>query len=200
MRSRHNRWNQAVPIFLWITALLFQFPLHADSGVVRLRSAAGPWTFTLFTPADLSSATSTELAILVQQSDNGELLLDPVVKVRLIPPAGAPVGSADVFCGPMEELPPSFRAGGAGTPWVIQAVPGRLGNPFLHGIRVRLPWPGDWGIRISVRHGVNSVSVDGILPVGGPAQRLRTVWPSLLFPPMAIVLFAVNRALRRQRE
>lgn len=178
----------------------FAFPQSArgDSGVVRLRSAGDSFVVTLFTAPILSSATPSELAVLVQQSDDGSVVLDATVELILTPPKGAKIRADDVFCGPVTELPPPYRPKGISIADTLVAIPGRLGSPLMYGLRVRLPSPGLWNTRISVRRGPQFLSVDGVLPVGGPAQRLLSVWPSLLLPPVGILLFALNRRLHRQ--
>ncbi|MEN9676549.1 MAG: hypothetical protein RIS76_2445 [Verrucomicrobiota bacterium] len=178
----------------------FAFPeaVRGDGGVVRLRSAGESFVVTLFTAPTLSSATPSELAVLVQQSDDGSVVLDATVELVLTPPKGAKIRADDVFCGPVMELPPTYRPKGVSNSDTLVAIPGGIGSPLMYGLRVRLPSPGNWNTRISVRRGPQFLSVDAVLPVGGPAQRLFAVWPSLLLPPVGILLFTLNRRLRRQ--
>ena len=185
-------------VLIVVGSMAFPRPLRADSGVIRLRSAGESFVVTLFTAPTLSSATPAELAILVQQSDDGSVVLDATVELILTPPKGAKIRADDVFCGPIMELPPPYRPKGVSNSDTFVAIPGRLGSPLMYGLRVRLPSPGNWNALISVRRGAESLSLDAVLPVGGPAQRLFAVWPSLLLPPVGILLFALNRRLRRQ--
>ena len=198
-RTLHLRWFRALmTVLIVVGSMAFPHPLRADSGVVRLRSAGESFVVTLFTAPTLSSATASELAVLVQQSDDGSVVLDATVELILTPPAGAKFRADDVFCGPVIELPPPYRPKGVSNADTFVAVPGGLGSPLMYGLRVRLPSPGNWNTRISVRRGPQFLSGDGVLPVGGPAQRLFAVWPSLLLPPVGILLFSLNRRLRRQ--
>lgn len=198
-RTLHLRWFRALmTVLIVVGSMAFPRPLRADSGVIRLRSAGESFVVTLFTAPTLSSATPAELAILVQQSDDGSVVLDATVELILTPPKGAKIRADDVFCGPIMELPPPYRPRDVSNADMFVAVPGGLGSPLMYGLRVRLPSPGNWNALISVRRGAESLSLDAVLPVGGPAQRLFAVWPSLLLPPVGILLFALNRRLRRQ--
>lgn len=174
--------------------------LHADGFVTRWREVREPFVITLLTAADVSSATATEMAVLVQRLNTGEIVPDATVELRFEPPAGAVVSAGDVLCGAGNELPPQWRNRLGGSPESVPALAEGTDNPLGYGIRIRLPSPGDWRVHLSVRHGASFVSGNSVVHVGGPAERLRSVWPSLALPPMAIVLFGINQALRRRRR
>ena len=190
-------WERLL-ILLAVGRLLFPDTALGDGGTLRMRAAGDPWTVSLFTPPNLSSAAPTDLAVLVQHRATGQLIHDAVVNLELSPPAGVIARAADVFCGPANELPPQFRNRTAGQPDTFPALLGRPDNPLLYVARMRMPSPGHWTVRIHVRRGPESLSAHALLPVGGPGERLRALWPSLLLPPVAVLLYSVNHALRRR--
>lgn len=193
--------GKSAPILRWIFLFLLAGNAARGDGIVtRGRHTNDPFVLTLYSPADLSSATATDLAVLIQRRDTGEVVHDATVELRFDPPANAAPRGMDVFCGPVDEQLPQFRSRGAGSSSGVAALAGRSANGLLYGTRVRLPFPGDWTVHLAVRQGGDSVVTQSVLPVGGPAERLWSVWPFLVFPPVTMVLFGLNQGLRRRNK
>lgn len=198
--SNPVQWRKFRPVLLGVLLLLVSHVARGDGIVTRWRHTNDPFVLTLYTPADLSSATATDLAILVQRRDTAAVVHDATVELRFDPPANATPRGMDVFCGPADEQLPQFRSRGAGSSTGVAALAGRSANGLLYGTRVRLPFPGDWTVHLAVRQGRDSVATQSVLPVGGPAERLWSVWPFLVFPPVTMVLFGLNQGLRRRTK
>lgn len=143
----------------------------ADGGRVRLRQDAGPFAITVFTAPEPLAAGPADISVLVQDRQSGAVLLDAAVEIRLAGPAG----TAPVFAS---------------------AVPGT--NRLLKAAAVALDRPGPWNVEVVVRREGETARVTCPLPVSPPVSRLASAWPFLAFPPAAVALFALRRAIRRR--
>jgi hypothetical protein len=129
----------------------------------------------------------TDVMVMIQRRDSGEVMMDAAVDLSFVPPAGEKLSPNDVLCGPSPSQPGSIRA-----------LRAQAANKFFYGIPVVLRAAGNWQLRATIRQGVEEASVTCILPVGIPPHRLMGLWPYLALPPVAIVLFAMNQWLRRR--
>ena len=170
---------------------------RADHAVLRMRAVEGPLIVAVYSAPTLSSAAPADLAVSVQRRDTGLLVPDADIELHFTPPPGSTPQAMDVFCGPLEQLPPAFR--GPGTPAIapVRARSDWPGSRILPGVRIRLPVEGTWTVSLRVRAGTDHVEASGELPVLGMSGRLRAIWPSLALPPVAVLAFVVNRRLRR---
>jgi len=176
--------------------LLCRLPSEADGGVVRIREAQGPFLVTIFTPAEPLAGTPTEVAVMVQQLETGQVLTDAAVDLSFAPPASAAVQPGEVLCAPSSSaaLPASVSAGQPITRF--PASHAQASNKLLSGTSVRLRAVGDWHLVATVRHKGEETNVACVLPVHAASSRLAWLWPYLALPPLAIALFAVNQWLR----
>src|SRR5262245_37766463 len=71
-----------------LTTFLVPFLADADSAVVRAQEARGPFTITIFTPAEVSRGLRADIAVMVQDRDSGEVVMDADVELGFGPPAG----------------------------------------------------------------------------------------------------------------
>lgn len=170
---------------------------RADHAVLRMRAMEGPLIVAVYSAPTLSSAAPADLAVSVQRRDTGLLVPDADIELQFTPPPGSTPQAMDVFCGPLEQLPPAFR--GPGTPAMapVRASSDWPGSRILPGVRIRLPVEGTWTLSLRVRAGTDQLETSGELSVLGMSGRLRTVWPSLALPPVAVLAYVANRRLRR---
>jgi hypothetical protein len=176
---------------------LFPSLATADSGIIRAQESQGPFAITIFTPAEVSRGLPTDITVMVQRHDSGEVVMDAGVELGLVPPAGASFNPNEHICGPGNGVPVGLR--GDSTAFV--ATHAQAANKLLYGASVVFPGAGNWQLCATVRRGSEAASARCVLPVSAPPSRLAAVWPCLALPPVAIALFACNQWLRnRQRR
>src|SRR3974390_1665939 len=92
-----------------LSASLFPFLANADSAVVRAQDRQGPFTITIFSPAEVSRGLRADITVMVQSRDSGEAVMDADVELGFVPPVGASFNPNDVVCGPGNRLPAGLR-------------------------------------------------------------------------------------------
>jgi hypothetical protein len=168
----------------------------ADGGVVRFIGSQGPFLISIFTPAEVLRDHSAEVAVMVQNRETGEVVMDAEVDLRFVAPSGAIMRSNDPRCGPSDNpLSPGLMDSPAQSPY-FRATRSKAANRLFYGTSVVLPVAGDWQVQATVRQGGGTASVTCALPVGMPPRRLAGLWPYLALPPLAIALFVMNQSLR----
>ncbi len=169
----------------------------ADGGIVRVRETQGPFVVTVFSPAQVSVGAPTDLTIMVQKSDTGDVMMDATVDVTLTAPDGTKIHSGDPFCSALgvSALP---AAGAGDSSAVFRATRASASNRLLYGLPVVLHAPGIWRVHASVRSGAESAVASCSLPVDIASPRFANLWFCLALPPCIIGLFALNQWLRKQ--
>jgi hypothetical protein len=157
-----------------LIGLLAPLIVQADGGTVQLHEASGRFVVTLFTTPDPLRAGLIDTSVLVQDRETGRVILDATVNL-VFQPAGS--GS------------PSLRT---------RATHGEAKNRLLQAATLRVPAPGWWTVRVFVSRGSDEAVLATKLMVMPAAPRLAAIWPLLIFPPLAIVLFALHQALGRR--
>jgi hypothetical protein len=181
---------------LMLTASLFPLLANADSAMVRVQASQGPFTITLFTPAEVSRGARTDVTVMVQRRDSGEVVMDADVEIGFVPPVGASFNPHDLVCGPGNGVPVGLQ----GHPTALVATHAQAANKLLYGASVVFPGEGNWQLRATVRRGSQAAGASCALPVSRPPSRLASVWPCLALPPVAIALFACNQWLRQRQR
>jgi hypothetical protein len=182
---------------LGLALILSPSGAKADGLVVRMKQTQGPFIVTIFTPPEASRDLPTEVTVMIQRRDSGEVVMDAAVELRFVPPAGAKLSPNDVLCGPTQNLPSPESTATAGQRASIRAPRDQAANKLFYGIPVVFRAAGNWQLQATIRQGGEEASVACTLPVGIP-HRLRGLWPYLALPPVAIALFAMNQWLRRR--
>ena len=183
---------------LGLALILSPLGVKADGLVVRTKQTQGPFIVTIFTPPEASRDLPTDVTLMIQRRDSGEVVMDAAVDLMFVPPAGAKLSPNDVLCGPTHNLPSPEPTGAPGQPASIRAPRAQAANKLFYGMSVVFRAAGNWQLRATIRQGGEEASVTCTLPVGMPPHRLRGLWPYLALPPVVIVLFALNRSLRRR--
>jgi hypothetical protein len=163
-----------------------------DGGIVQLRETRGPFSVTVFVSPVAVSGGLTDVSVLVQSQENGDLVLDADVRLCLIPPEGVTTSELDPFCGPALQ-----SVNGTAHSLTVRATREQASNKLLYAARLKLDATGNWPLQVDVSHGTDSASFNCVLPVTAPSARLSRLWPYLAFPPIAIAAFALNQKLRK---
>ena len=167
-----------------------------DGGILRLREAQGPFLVTVFSTPEAAAGRLADVSVLVQGSETGKVVLDADVSLTLSPPDGLATKQSDGLCG----LPTSttFLPGGMNHPASVRATREQASNKLLYAAPVELNAPGDWKLHVLVYRGTESARFDCRIPVILRSGKLTVVWPFLVLPPLAVLIFAINQWLRRQ--
>jgi hypothetical protein len=146
---------------------------HADGGTVQLREASGQFVVTVFTAPETLRAGPIDTSVLVQERETGRVILDATVTLAFQPVTGTG---------------PRFQT---------RATHLEARNKLLQAVTVDIPTAGWWAVQVSVsRDGAQTVVATKLLVLPA-APRLVAIWPLLILPPVAIGLFALHQALRR---
>jgi hypothetical protein len=149
---------------------------HSDGGTVQLRETSGPFVVTVFTAPETLRAGPIDTSVLVQERETGMVILDAAVNLAL------------------------QSAAGTGSRLQARATHVRARNKLLQAVTIDIPAAGWWTMQVSVsRNGAQAV-VGTKLLVAPARPRLTAVWPFLILPPVAIALFALHQALRRDSQ
>ena len=192
-KSRAGRVMHCFAVML--TAGIFPFLATADSGIVRTQESQGLFTITIFTPAEVSRGLPTDITVMIQSRDSGEVVMDADVELGFVPPVGVSFNPNDLICGSRGRIPVGLQ----GRPTGFSATHAQAANKLLYGASVMFPGAGNWQLRATVRRGSEAASASCVLPVSAPPSRLAAVWPCFALPPLAIALFACNQWLRNRQ-
>src|SRR5262252_6064055 len=98
--AEKGRAGQIIHYFaVVLSASLFPFLATADSGIIRTQENQGPFTITIFTPAEVSRGLPADITVMVQSRDSGEAVMDADVKLGFAPPVGSSFNPNDLVCG-----------------------------------------------------------------------------------------------------
>jgi hypothetical protein len=81
---------------------------------------------------------------------------------------------------------------------VAPATHAKASNKLLYGATVTLPNEGAWNFSADIAAEGATVAVSGQLTVTAAEPPMKQKWPLFAFIPVAIVLFILNRRLRRR--
>jgi hypothetical protein len=156
-----------------ISVVLAPLAAHADGGAVCLHEASGPFLVTVFVSPYPLRAGLADISVLVQDRQTGDVVLDPAIKLAIHPLSGK------------------------GSRLLTQAKRELATNRLLQTARLDLQDPGWWVLKVSVSRGREEAVLSTTLQVAPETSRIAVVWPLLLFPPLAIGLFAIHQVLKR---
>lgn len=156
-----------------VVVLLLSARAGADGGVVRLRQTVSSIGVTLFSAEPLRVGAA-DLSVLVQEEEQGEVVLDGEVEIILWPP-------------------------GEGTPRRFAARREAATNKLLRAAVVDLDEAGAWRVAVVVRRGGEVVEVRGEIPVAEALPRVAGMWDVIALPGVVVVLFLASRWLVARR-
>jgi hypothetical protein len=148
--------------------------LGAHGGVLLLHERAGPYLISLFSADAPLRAGAQDFTVLVQNAEDGNTVLDSGVQL-------------------------SFRR--ANTPEVrIEGRVGQSANQLLYAAPAQLA-EGTWQVAISVQApGGAAAEASGTVTILPEQSPLASYWPYFAVPPIAVLLFILNRWLKRQSK
>jgi hypothetical protein len=190
-----------VNIRIWIVTTLFTMLAPqvgtADGGIVQLRETQGPFLVTVFVSPEAVEGAVSDVSVLVQRSQSGDVVLNAEVKLEANRPGGVSTKESDPLCG-LSPIAVASRIAET-TLYLVQgrATREEASNKLLYAARLKLDVTGDWQLHVIVSQGTDTAGFDCLLPVRTSAKLAR-IWPYLAFPPIAIVVFATNQWLRRR--
>jgi len=164
--------NRGISFALLTTFVLAPIVASADGGVMRARQASGPFLISIFTASDPLRAGPIDVSVLVQGRKSGETTLDATVDLAIQPPRSDS---------------PRFRA---------RATHEQATNKLL---QCHDEHACSWTMGPPCRRatGAGRRERHHVTQVAPPAPRLAAIWPYLLLPPFATVVFALHQALRQ---
>ncbi len=159
-----------------LAAALLPAVVRADGGAVRIKETAGDLTVTVFGAPEPLRAGPADLSVLVQRGVGGEAVLDATVTLVLTPPGEASP----------RELPATREA---------------ATNKLLYAAVTDLAVAGTWSLAVEVRGADGTqIRIAGSIPVAVASPRLAAIWGWLVFPPVAVAIFALHQHLGRRRR
>jgi len=165
---------KALGLAMLFAAILVPASLRADGGVVCLRKASGPFVITVFTGSAELRAGPADVSVMVENRVSREIVLDDDVLLCL------------------------QSTGPGGRVLEFRATRQQATNKLLKSAIVDLPAAGEWKLTVLVRRGAEKAIVSTHLQVAPPLPRLAAIWPFLVLPVLAMMVFAANQALRQR--
>ncbi len=149
----------------------------ADGGTVQLQKAVGPFLVTVFSEPVPVRVGRADLSVLCQRLSDKSPVLDANVLFHLRRPGGGEIVT-----------------------YTLPAKHSVASNKLLYAASVDLPSPGFWQLGVDIEREHVLVSTYGNLKVLDKEPPLVTYWPYFLMLPLLVILFSVNRWLRRGRR
>ena len=146
---------------------------HADGGVVMCQRISAPFDITLFVNEMPLRPGPADLSVLVERTNEHSAILDAQVFIELEHEDGTIIHA--------------------------EATRSQARNKLLYCSLINLPLPGQWKMRVHVRHGNNAAEILSDLMVAPPQPVLVSYWKFLAIPPVTIIFFIINQWLRRRR-
>lgn len=156
-------------------AFLMAASLFADGSVVLLHQQVQPFDVTVFAEQAPLRVGQSKLSLMVQSAGDHSNVPDAHVTLR-------------------------FQKNEAGkiTEVVAPATHDKASNKMLYGAIVTLPSQGAWKFSADVSAHGATVTMPAELTIAEAAPPMKEKWPLIVFIPLAIVLFILNRRLKRR--
>src|SRR5262245_2169609 len=90
----------SIRILATVCTILALRSARGDGGIVQLHETRGPFSVTVFTSPEVVSGGLTDVSVLVQSEENGDVVLDADVRLSLFAPEGVAVNETDPICAP----------------------------------------------------------------------------------------------------
>jgi len=145
-----------------------------DGSVVLLHQHVDSFDITVFAPSNRMTVGQTDLNVMVQNADHSNVS-DAHVTLRF----------QRMDNGKIVEV-------------VVPATHSKATNKLLYGATITLPDEGSWKFTVEVDAGGARVSMPAQLVVGPADTSVKEKWPLIVFVPVAIILFIINRRLKRR--
>ena len=146
-----------------------------DGSVVLLRQQLQPFDITVFAEHAPLRVGQSNLSVMVQRAADHSDVPDAHVTLRF-----------------------ERNEGGKIVEIVAPATHAKATNKLLYGATMTLPNQGYWKFAAEVEAQGATVAVPAQFAVGPAEPPLKEKWPLIIFVPVAIVLFIINRRLKRR--
>jgi hypothetical protein len=150
----------------------------ADGGQIRAVTDYKNYRLTVFTSPTPMRAGPVDISVLVQDATSGEMIPDAVVTVELSQPkkTALPIWST--------------------------ATTAAATNKLLQSAIVDIPRPGIWNVTIEclAKNDPSPFQSKFSMEAGPPLPRWHALWPWLMLPAIATILFGVHRILEARRS
>jgi cytochrome c oxidase assembly factor CtaG len=160
----------ALPLSAIAYAWLAPDAVDIDGDVVRLQGASGPFQVSLFGEPGSLPAGPSDIAVLVQDRNSGDVILDADVDLAVQPASGAST--------------------------LVRATRPVSTNKLLEAATVDLSAAGPWNLRVSVRRGGDRGALATTLDVAPPAAESSFSWSYLVALATGVGLLVLHRLLR----
>jgi hypothetical protein len=146
---------------------------HADGGQVRVMQQLGDYQLTVFSSPNPLRAGPVDVSVLLQDATTGQIVADAAITVELAP--------HDKSQAPLRAI----------------ATTDAATNKLLRAAQVELPASGRWDVRVdcTTAHDQSPLAVEFTMDAAPPLPRWLSVWPWFSWPIVAVLLFAIHRAL-----
>ncbi|MGH9620373.1 MAG: hypothetical protein ACRD45_11815 [Bryobacteraceae bacterium] len=152
-------------------------PLLADGGTLQLQKQSEGLLISLFSsPVPLRAGTG-DLSVMVQDAKDHSPILDAHVLVHV----------AQTVNGEIREV-------------AVPATHAKASNKMLYAAQVPFAAAGNWRATVDVASHGKTASVSGPLRVLPKQPPIFAYWPFFLVIPVLIILFTLNRLLKRRRR
>jgi hypothetical protein len=148
----------------------------ADGGTVRLSQQKGAYRITVFTAPTTLRPGLVDVSVLVQDSATGEPALGAQVTIKV------------------------ERRGLPRMVLVVPATTQAATNKLYHATAVELPVPGSYAVEVCIDGASGKAQVHFEAEVAEPLPRWQELWPWVLWPVPAIILFGMHQILVRRRS
>lgn len=155
--------------------VLFAASAFGDGSVVLLRQTVQPFDITVFAEHAPLSVGQSNLSVMVQRAADHSNVPDAHVTLRFQREEAGKV---------LEVVAPATHA--------------KASNKLLYGAMVTLSDEGTWKFTADVEAQGANVTVPAQFNVGPAEPAAKQKWPLFVFIPVAIVLFILNRRLKRR--
>ncbi len=151
---------------------------HADGGQVRVMRQLGDCQLTVFTSPNPLRAGPIDVSVLLQDAKTGQTVADVAITVELAPHDNSQA------------------------PLRVVATTDAATNKLLRAAKFELPASGRWDVCVecTTTRDQAPIAVAFIMEAGPPLPRWLSVWPWFSWPIVAVLLFAIHRALVARRK
>jgi len=170
----HRSLLPALMLALPLAALAYPWlapdAVDLDGDVVRLQAVSGPFQVSVFGEPGSLAAGPADLAVLVQDRNSGEVILDADVDLAVQSAGGAPT--------------------------VVRATHAQSTNKLLEAATIDLPAAGAADLRVSVRRGNDEGTLATTFDIAPPAAESSFSWSYLIALAIGAGLLILHRILR----
>jgi hypothetical protein len=159
---------------------------HADGGAIVARRTIDGLGVTVFASPTPLRAGPIDVSVLLQQGERP--VLDATVELAW----------RTFSTSSPDWLPPCCTMNSP--PQRIPAVQAHSNNKFLYSAIVPVKSSGPSELLITIRHGGGEAVLSCEIDAAPPLPPAVAFWPWLMFPPVAIVAFAIHQTLVRSRQ